>query len=319
MLVQELVGATHHDPNMMPSSKQSFLATPRGLGNDWPERGLTMVGTARLAKGQAILERLSTQGVEGDIVETGVWRGGASLFLASMLQMRCVALGRYADCNRRVWLYDSFQGLPHSSHADDTDLVQFNQWLAVSMAEVATAFTWRHVTHSVPGAQPPCTVKADTAAVTVRREGHVVFVQGFFNESAPWTVNELSRPDSDAARCVGTDTRPFDKIALLRLDGDMYTSSLEILFELAPLLQVGGYLYNDDYTLAGQALAMTHFRELVGWRSPIVHLGDIASVYFEIDRRACITPAMKRWQASGFRRSALTSVLKQSNPTHCEP
>lgn len=317
-LAQDLVGATWHDSNVCPMIEEtSFSPFMRAQGHDWPERALTMVGTSRLGKGLAILEHLARADVRGDIVETGVWRGGASLFLASMLQSRCVALGLQADCERRSWLFDSFQGLPPTAHVDDSDFVFVNGWLAIPLDDVVGAFRRRHVTARTLEAAPPCAVRADTGTLELRREGDVVFVRGFFNESVPWVLDELAKLDSPAAECVGTALRPLDRIALLRLDGDMYTSAMDVLFGLAPLLQVGGVLFNDDFAVQGQPLAMNQFRELVGWRSPMIHVGDHQSAYYIVERRACISPAMKRWQAAGYPIEQFARVAAESGPAYC--
>src|SRR5918997_3810700 len=48
----------------------------RAAAMDWPLTGLTMVGLARLDDLQACLETLVADGVEGDVIEAGAWRGG---------------------------------------------------------------------------------------------------------------------------------------------------------------------------------------------------------------------------------------------------
>jgi len=51
------------------------------------------------------VERIVEEDVPGDLIETGVWRGGASIFMRG-------ALEAYGDRERTVWVADSFQGLP---------------------------------------------------------------------------------------------------------------------------------------------------------------------------------------------------------------
>ena len=48
----------------------------RAVGNDWPPHAETMVGLARLANVRDCTVSALTDGVPGDLVETGVWRGG---------------------------------------------------------------------------------------------------------------------------------------------------------------------------------------------------------------------------------------------------
>ena len=78
-------------------------------GKDWhPEavgRALTMIGSARLDNIQACLDQALTDGVAGDVMETGVWRGGAAIFMKGLLASR-------GEDSRKVILADSFEGLP---------------------------------------------------------------------------------------------------------------------------------------------------------------------------------------------------------------
>lgn len=63
----------------------------RALGRDWPDQGETMIGMARLNNLQACVGEVLEAGVPGDLIETGVWRGGASIFIRR--DPRC--MGRY--------------------------------------------------------------------------------------------------------------------------------------------------------------------------------------------------------------------------------
>jgi O-methyltransferase len=74
-------------------------------GNDWPLRGLTMVGLKRLDDLEACIGDLIASEVPGDLIEAGVWRGGAAIFMRA-------ALLAYGAPQREVWLADSFRGLP---------------------------------------------------------------------------------------------------------------------------------------------------------------------------------------------------------------
>lgn len=242
------------------------------------------------------------------------------MFMMAVLRARCVALGLQADCRRRVWLFDSFRGLPPPGHtADDYDYGQLNYFLAVPLDSVVASFHHRHFTASaVATPAHDCAVLSDTGATELRRKGNAVFVRGFFNESMPWLMQELTTEGSQLSACVGAETGAFDRIALLRLDGDMYTSTMDVLFELGPLVQVGGIVYNDDYMLPGQPLAMNQFRLLVGWERPLILHGDGFSAYFEVDRIACVTPAMTRWRAAGYPLHKFAYVLEHSGRGACD-
>lgn len=86
-------------------------AEARALGRDWPARADTMIGLRRLDNLELCIRTVISENVPGDLVECGVWRGGASIFMRAAL----AALG---DDERQVWLADSFRGLPPPNATD---------------------------------------------------------------------------------------------------------------------------------------------------------------------------------------------------------
>jgi O-methyltransferase len=153
-------------------------------GLDWPFSGLTMVGLVRLDDLQACIESVVADGVEGDVIEAGAWRGGAAILARATLD----SIG--AD-ERTVWVADSFRGLP----APDPGAFPENRpldlsrvgFLAVSLEEVRSYF-----------ARFGC-------------EQGVEFVEGYFNETLPtlrdrhWSVIRLDG-DTYEATWVGLDS-----------------------------------------------------------------------------------------------------------------
>ena len=79
----------------------------RHEGMDWPARAETMIGRKRLSQLRNCIRRVLAEDVPGDLIECGVWRGGATIFMRAMLKA-------YSDSRRRVWVADSFKGLPPS-------------------------------------------------------------------------------------------------------------------------------------------------------------------------------------------------------------
>jgi Macrocin-O-methyltransferase (TylF) len=65
----------------------------------------TMIGMKRLDNIQHCIETVLEENVEGDMIETGVWRGGATIFMRGLL-------AAYGISDRVVWVADSFQGVP---------------------------------------------------------------------------------------------------------------------------------------------------------------------------------------------------------------
>ena len=192
--------------------------TPHGpveAGRVRPLSGETMVGRPRLDNLQDCIEQVVAEGVPGDLIETGVWRGGASIFMRGVLR----ALG---VSDRRVWVADSFRGLPAPSAdrfpADAGD---------------------EH--HTVPELAVP----AATVRENFRRYGlldeQVVFVEGWFRDTLPALSEE--------------------RWAIIRLDGDMYESTMDALDNLYPRLSVGGFVIVDDGALAPCRAAVDDFRD----------------------------------------------------------
>lgn len=68
-------------------------------------RAVTMLPLARLDNLRTCIETVIADAVPGDIIETGVWRGGAMIFA-------CGVLKAHAVTDRLVWVADSFEGLP---------------------------------------------------------------------------------------------------------------------------------------------------------------------------------------------------------------
>jgi O-methyltransferase len=160
-----------------------------------------MIGRKRLDQLQSCIEEVLRENVPGDLIECGAWRGGATIFMRGMLEA-------YGDVQRRVWVADSFKGLPppDAEHypADKGDIHYLFEALAVGLDEV----------------------KANFARYSLL-DDRVRFLPGWFSESLP--------------------TAPIDQLAVLRADGDMYESTMQILTYLYPKLSVGGYCIIDDY------------------------------------------------------------------------
>jgi Macrocin-O-methyltransferase (TylF) len=174
-----------------------------------------MIGLRRLDNIQFCIERIIEERVPGDLLEAGVWRGGASVFMRGVLQA-------YGVTDRTVWLADSFKGLPPpdpTRHpADRGDWLFKEPYLAVSLDEVRSTFERYGLL-----------------------DDRVRFIEGWFRQTLP-----------DA---------PVRQLALLRLDGDMYESTMDALSSLFPRVVAGGFVIIDDFNLPPCRQAVTDFRE----------------------------------------------------------
>ncbi len=96
----------------------------------------SMIGRKRMDSLHECLDLVEEHGIPGDLMECGVWRGGACIFMAGYLRAHGIN-------NRKVILADSFDGLPESKHFAD---INFNLHksrfpeLAVSLDDVKRNF-----------------------------------------------------------------------------------------------------------------------------------------------------------------------------------
>ena len=167
---------------------------------NYTEFSYTLVGRRRLNNLQSCVEQILQDGVEGDFLEAGVWRGGCCIFLRALL-------AAYDCTDRSVWVCDSFQGLPESTLQEDkpfkmsADRLPF---LAVTEDEVRENFQRFKL--------------LDT---------QVKFVPGWFSQSLK--------------------TAPVERLALLRIDADLYESTMDVLTQLYDRVSSGGWVVIDDY------------------------------------------------------------------------
>ncbi len=73
----------------------------------------TMLGTAQLDQMQRCVEDVLENNVPGDLLEAGVWRGGMTIFMRAVL-------AAYQVTDRKVWVADSFEGLPPIDRRHET-------------------------------------------------------------------------------------------------------------------------------------------------------------------------------------------------------
>jgi O-methyltransferase len=206
----------------------------RALGRDRPPDAETMIGMRRLDNLQSCITDVIAKGVPGDLIETGVWRGGAVIFMRGVL-------AAYGDEARTVWVADSFAGLPRPDAerypADRGDLHWTQEDLAVSVETVKRNFERYGLL-----------------------DDRVRFLVGWFRDTLA--------------------TAPIRALSVLRLDGDMYESTMEALVPLYPKLSTGGYLIVDDWVLEGCRRAVEDYRREHSITEKIVDI-DGTAVYWQ--------------------------------------
>jgi O-methyltransferase len=145
-------------------------------------------------------------------------------------------LAAHGVVDRRVWVADSFRGLPEPDAArypKDTGnmLCVFDQ-LAVSADNVRAGF-----------------------ARFGLLDDQVRFLEGWFRDTLP--------------------SAPIDRLAILRLDGDLYESTMDALVALYDKVSPGGIVIVDDYgILESCRAAVTDFRHARGVTETIYRIDD---------------------------------------------
>jgi O-methyltransferase len=205
----------------------------RVLGEDWPDQAESMIGLKRMDNIQHCIDTVISEEIPGDLLEAGVWRGGASIFMAANLLVR--------NSDKRLFVCDSFSGLPRPSSIYDIGDVHYkHNILSVSKDEVIENF-----------------VKYGLLSYKIN------FIEGWFKDTMPKMRDHT--------------------FSLLRLDGDMYESTRDVLENIYDRLAPGGFIIIDDFGLAPCRSAVKMFRMARNIDEPMITI-DNTGVYWRKER-----------------------------------
>lgn len=177
----------------------SLLVPPPAVG--WVDAH-AMTGWGGLNNLEAAILDIFRNNVLGDFIETGAFRGGATILMRAMQVV-------FKEDRRRTFVADSFEGIPK------VDLQKFPE---DKVHEAAGGSLNRSGLFEQ--------VKDTFYQYNLMDDG-VVFLKGWFKDTLP--------------------RAPITKLALIRMDGDLYQSTWEALESLYPKLSVGGYVIVDDW------------------------------------------------------------------------
>jgi hypothetical protein len=200
---------------------------------------------ASLSNAYDLTTIVEKNGLEGAVVECGVWRGGCAAVMATVVQK--------AKNNRKVWLFDSFEGMPEASKED---LGEEALQLSGGMRSGALSPVGTNIA-SVDD------VKDLLFKKLYLKKDNIAIVKGWFQNTLP-----IYRP------LIGG-------IAVLRLDGDWYESTKVCLEYLYDAVTNGGYIIIDDYGFfPGCRKAVDEFFESRGLKVRLITI-DYSRVYFQ--------------------------------------
>lgn len=170
----------------------------------------TQVTYFRLSNTYELARIIEKKRIKGAFVECGVWKGG------------CVAIMAYlADkvkSNRKIWLFDSFEGMPEATIFDGDKAKrlsknQFGGRLEPVGTNVANIEDCKEILFN---------------CLHINKE-NIILKKGWFQDTLPKAKNEIG------------------PIAILRIDADWYESTKCCLEDLFDNVIVGGYIIIDDY------------------------------------------------------------------------
>jgi hypothetical protein len=206
----------------------------------------TMTSLERMMALYQVCRHIEQAGIQGDLVECGVWRGGSAGIMAGVNLRR----GR---APRTLWLYDSFEGIPQPRAEDGPEAAAFADGMAAG--DLVT-------TNKLVAAES--SVLQLLSILGFPRE-HTRIMKGWFQDTVP-----AEHPE---------------RIAVLRLDGDWYESTKVCLDHLYPRVVEGGVVIVDDYgDWEGCKKAVDEYFQQHGITAMLHHV-DRTCRYFIKDRR----------------------------------
>lgn len=224
LMCESLIGRLNRDRPLQ-QHLHDYDDAHRVNGWDWPSGAPSMIGLKRMTNLRQECERVLREGVPGDFLEAGVWRGGACMMMRAVLKA-------YGVVDRKVIAADTFCGMPAADADKETaflaDVAAFN----VALEEVRSAFERYRLL-----------------------DDQVVFLEGDFAQTLPGA--------------------PVEALAVLRLDGDTFSSARKGLDSLYDKVALRGSIIVDDYFLfEGNRRAIDQFRDERGIRDPIFRIDD---------------------------------------------
>tara|TARA_Y100000296_G_scaffold44419_1_gene51038 strand:- start:1186 stop:1917 length:732 start_codon:yes stop_codon:yes gene_type:complete len=163
---------------------------------------------------QPLANQIINEGVEGDVVEVGVWEGGCVAFLSKL----------FAKTDKTVWAVDSYEGF---QDPDDGTYTYAGERHTPKLQEELANSVWIRYAPSL--AVPIERVRKNLLEYDVGEHGNIKFLKGFVNET------------------LSQETCPIEKISLLRIDVDAYSATKEVLEGLYDKVADGGFIIFDDW------------------------------------------------------------------------
>ncbi len=231
--------AAYNDVRRLLPDEYKKLCESRRVGRFYDRKienagfSLSMMGRLRMDNLHQCLTTIQQENISGDFIECGVWRGGGTIFMAGFARVN-------GWNDRRIFVADSFDGLPKPSLEQDKNL-DLSKGV---YPELAIALE---------------TVQDNFRAYDLLNE-QVIFLKGWFKD----TLGDIR----------------INQLALLRLDGDLYESTMDALHHLYDKVVSGGFVIVDDFGMINCEKSVNDFFLNRNEPMPKIHKVDWTGVYW---------------------------------------
>jgi O-methyltransferase len=210
----------------------------------------TMIGWDRLCNVHSSLDYIRENNIDGDVMETGVWKGGTCIFMAEYIKLY--------KMNKNIYVADSFDGLPRPNMTDyemgHQDIELYNEFYnSFKSGHLDDAGTSNIFDISIEN------VKSNFKSFRLL-DDNVFFIKGWFKDTM-------------------VNNKEITKLSLLRLDGDLYSSTMDVLNNMYYKVSDKGIIIIDDYGLPRCKEAVINFREENNISNDIISI-DTCGVYW---------------------------------------
>lgn len=204
----------------------------------------TMVGYKRLSNTYELAKLVEQDQIKGAFVECGTWKGGCAAIMAYV--------AKKAKSQRKIWLFDFFEGLPEPTDKDGQRAREYASNRASGKLLTINKCVG-----------PLEDVKKIFFEILKINPENVVISKGWFQNTLPKMKEKIG------------------PIAILRLDGDWYESTKYCLDNLYDIGIPGGYIIIDDYGhREGAKKALDEFLAERKIKPDIVKI-DETGIYFQ--------------------------------------
>ena len=192
-----------------------------------------------------MLGHITENKIQGDILDIGVYEGySAVLAMNTLIFLK--------DVDRKIYLYDTFEGMPKPTLEDGDRINQLYEKQKNGAAPGETGWA-------------KCSLEKVKSHINTHSKypkNNIVYIKGMVEDTLP--------------------SNPHQKIAYMRLDTDFYSSTKVELEYLYDKLEIGGVLIVDDYAskFAGCTKAVEEFFLSRGIRKNQFNLLTPCGMYF---------------------------------------